>query len=97
MAEVSDAALGSALGAGDGDAAFERELRRDGVAPADYALSLTPQRFVLLCDDVGLSDVCAPGQALACAKRARAARSVSSPKQAPQRAAFQSPQVAKVA
>ena len=82
----------AASGAGDGDAAFERELRRDGVAPADYALSLTPQRFVLLCDDVGLSDVCAPGQALACAKRARAARSVSSPKQAPkQRAAFQSP------
>ena len=81
----------AASGAGDGDAAFERELRRDGVAPADYALSLTPQRFVLLCDDVGLSDVCAPGQALACAKRARAARAASSPKQAPQRAAFQSP------
>ena len=81
----------AASGAGDGDAAFERELRRDGVAPGDYALSLTPQRFVLLCDDVGLSDVCAPGQALACAKRARAARAATSPKQAPQRATFQSP------
>jgi hypothetical protein len=51
---------------------------------------LTPQRFVLLCDDVGISEVCAPGQALACAKRARAARAASAPTRAP-RPAFQSP------